>query len=489
MYALIITVTQQDGQPVAVVEGLQAEFGPEGGTIGRASGSTLLLPDPDRVISRTHARIEMEGGAFVVRDQGTASPVVVNGQALGKGRSIRVGPGDAITIGRYYLAVSDNAPAPDMDATAPLAIFADAAATPPEISMSGTMLSWSESGGAGVADAIRTVSIPSPAHADVPHAGVASELAAVVAPATAAMRSNTATAPPSGVPAPTASATTVTAPAPTSVAQASTASATAATAPASAAHAATASATAATAPAPATSVPTASAAARMEPAPATSVPTASAAARMDPATATNEDLLHALLEGAGVSHLAIPGGLTPEFMQSLGQMLRETIRGLLDLLAARAMAKREVRADATIIVAQDNNPLKFSPSVEAAIAHLLMPRGMGFMSPLRAVTDAHDSLRSHQLAFMAGMQAALATVLKRLDPKALEQRAGQPSLVGSFVPGAHKARLWDEYTALHAAILRDADADFQSLFGREFLSAYQTQVSRLREQTGSHSGT
>lgn len=462
MHSLTITVAQQDGQPVA--EGLRAEFGPEGGTIGRASGSTLLLPDPDRMISRTHARVEMEDGAFVVRDQGTASPVVVNGQALGKGRSVRVGPGDAIIIGRYYLAVTGNAPAPDMDATAPRAIFADAAgagaATPPEISMSGTMLSWSENGGVGAADAIRTVSIPSPVHADAPHAGVASEPSAVVAPA--------ATTPPVAI-ATRADATPMAAAMPATAATTTpvVAGATNASVPRASGASAATSATAATAPA----------------------STASAAARRDPATATNEDLLQALLEGAGVPQLAIPGGLTPEFMQSMGQMLRETIRGLLDLLAARAMAKREVRADATIIVAQDNNPLKFSPSVEAAIAHLLMPRGMGFMSPLRAVTDAHDSLRSHQLAFMAGMQAALATVLKRLDPKALEQRSGQPSLVGSFMPGAHKARLWDEYTALHAAILRDADADFQSLFGREFLSAYQTQVSRLREQTGSHPGT
>ena len=470
MRFLIITVTQQDGQPVAA--GLRAEFGPDGGTIGRASGSTLLLPDPDRMISRTHARIEMEDGAFVLRDHGTASPVVVNGQALGKGHSVRVGPGDAITIGRYYLAVTDNAPAHDADATAPRAIsdFADAAipgaATPPEISMSGTMLSWSENGEEGSADAIRTVIIPSPLHSDAPHAGVAREPPAVVAP--------TANTPP------VATATRVeTPPVPAATAAAA---ATATTPVDGATNASTPGASAASA----ATTPTAATA--LAPAAGGTTSTASPAAQKDPATATNEDLLQALLEGARVPRLAIPGGLTPEFMQSVGQMLRETIRGLLDLLAARAMAKREVRADATIIVAQDNNPLKFSPSVEAAIAHLLMPRGMGFMSPLRAVTDAHDSLRSHQLAFMAGMQAALATVLKRLDPKALEQRSGQPSLVGSFMPGTHKARLWDEYTALHAAILRDADADFQSLFGREFLSAYQTQVSRLRDQTGPRPG-
>lgn len=441
MTALTITVVRQDGEPVA--GGLRAEFGPQGGTIGRASGSTLLLPDPYRLISRTHAVVEMAEGAFIVRDQGSASPVVVNGQALGNGQFAPIRPGDELMIGRYSLRVDATMPfsaARTVASVAPASETrrADADSTPAAalgISMSGTMLSWSENGVPGAADVIRTVIIPSPVHAQPglelePEAGPLAE----PVPSTAAIAAPT----PQRAESP-----------PIAVAPAGPAAATPARLP---------------------SLP-----------PATEVPVA--------APASNADLLQAFLAGAGVPRLAIPGGLTPEFMQAVGEMLRETIRGLLDLLTARALAKREVRADATVIVAHDNNPLKFSPSVEAAIDHLLTPRGTGFMPPLRAVTDAHDSLRSHQLAFMAGMQAALAAVLKRLDPTALEQRSGQPSFVGSFMPATHKARLWDQYTELHAAILRDADADCQSLFGREFLGAYQSQVSRLRAQTEQRSGS
>ena len=103
-------------------------------------------------------------------------------------------------------------------------------------------------------------------------------------------------------------------------------------------------------------------------------------------------------------------------MEDVGAVMRETMRGLLDLLAARAHAKREVRADATIIVANDNNPLKFAPDLDAAITHLLVPRGQGFMPPQRSLVDARESLRSHQEGFVAGMRAALAAVLARFDP-------------------------------------------------------------------------
>jgi FHA domain-containing protein len=208
--------------------------------------------------------------------------------------------------------------------------------------------------------------------------------------------------------------------------------------------------------------------------------TVGAAEAAGSAASSTDALLAALLRGAGVRDLAIPGGLTPQFMEELGAVMRETLRGLLDLLAARALAKREVRADATIIVAQDNNPLKFAPSLEAAINHLLMPRpGQGFMPPLRSLADARISLRSHQEGFVAGMRAALAAVLARFDPAKLEERLTQSSNGGSLLPMNHKAKLWNLYEQLYGEISREAETDFHFLFGEEFLRAYQAKVRPL----------
>jgi predicted component of type VI protein secretion system len=110
------------------------------------------------------------------------------------------------------------------------------------------------------------------------------------------------------------------------------------------------------------------------------------------------------------------------------------------------------------------------------------------MSPLRAIKDANSSLQSHQLAFMAGMQAALASVLKRLDPHAIEHEHNSRSLMGSLLDSAHKARLWDHYIEHHAAVVKDAETDFHGLFGHEFLGAYQNRVTTLREQAESSHG-
>jgi FHA domain-containing protein len=170
-------------------------------------------------------------------------------------------------------------------------------------------------------------------------------------------------------------------------------------------------------------------------------------------------------------------------MQMLGHLLREATQGTLDLLLSRALMKREIRAEMTMIVPQENNPLKFSPNVEVALQHLLAPRGQGFMPPLPAMKDAYDDLRAHQFAFMAGMRAALAGVLERFNPERLEQRLSDRSVVDTLLPMNRKARLWSQYSELYAEINREAEDDFHSLFGKAFLAAYQAQLDRLQQES------
>jgi FHA domain-containing protein len=196
----------------------------------------------------------------------------------------------------------------------------------------------------------------------------------------------------------------------------------------------------------------------------------------------HDQLLHAFLEGAGLHDLNLPSGLTPEFMNMLGQLLRESTQGTLDLLLARTLTKREVRAELTMIAPKENNPLKFSPTVEAALAHLLAPQGRGFMPPIQAMKDAQDDLRSHQFGFMAGMRAALAGILERFRPEELEHRLTQKAVIDSLLPFNRKAKLWDLFAERYKEISHEAEEDFHALFGREFLRAYEAQVAKLEQE-------
>jgi FHA domain-containing protein len=194
----------------------------------------------------------------------------------------------------------------------------------------------------------------------------------------------------------------------------------------------------------------------------------------------DQQLLRAFLQGAGIPGLQSKS-LTPEMMEAVGMLLREAVQGTLDLLRARGLTKSEMRADVTMIMAQDNNPLKFSPTVEAALTHLLASQQVhGFMPPLRAMKDAYDDLRAHQLGFLAGMRAALDEVLTRFAPQELAKRLTEQSMLDDLLPMNRKAKLWDLFLERHAAISGEAREDFNAAFGKAFRRAYEAQVKQLR---------
>jgi FHA domain-containing protein len=151
---------------------------------------------------------------------------------------------------------------------------------------------------------------------------------------------------------------------------------------------------------------------------------------------------------------------------------------------ARSALKREMRAELTMIVSRSNNPLKFSPTVEVALQHLLSPPAPGFMPAAPAVRDAFDDLRAHQLGVMAGMRAALEGVLQRFDPQQLESKLTKKSAIASLIPATRKARLWELFQDLFAQLQTEAQDDFDELFGKAFLRAYEDQLERLRGEPG-----
>jgi FHA domain-containing protein len=187
------------------------------------------------------------------------------------------------------------------------------------------------------------------------------------------------------------------------------------------------------------------------------------------------DWAQALQRGLGVS----TGPLGPEHARRIGELLRAMTAGTLELLMARMVAKRELGAAATQLRTRENNPLKFSPDVDAALSHLLGPAERGFLEPPAAVQEAFDDLRAHQVALLAGMRAALDSVMSRFDPAALEQRLAPGGALENLIPANRRARLWSGYAEEYARIVSEIEDDFDALFGRAFLKAYQAQLQAL----------
>ena len=196
------------------------------------------------------------------------------------------------------------------------------------------------------------------------------------------------------------------------------------------------------------------------------------------ADASAAALWAAFCEGAGISFNP-PQGLNPDLMKMIGQLLHHSVEGTLKLVAIRAAAKQELRADVTTIQARNNNPLKFSPDAGVAIQQLLQPPMRGFMVGPAAVTEVMDDLLGHAIGTMAGMRAALEGVLKRFEPGQLEGKLAGNSMLDSVLPMNRRAKLWELYLQHYQRIHDEAQDDFHDLFGKAFINAYEEQLDRL----------
>ncbi|WP_213955938.1 type VI secretion system-associated FHA domain protein TagH [Variovorax sp. dw_954] len=207
-------------------------------------------------------------------------------------------------------------------------------------------------------------------------------------------------------------------------------------------------------------------------------PAPMATPRPAPAAAPRSPELHELAEafsrGAGLSPEVAP--MTPEWMEHLGELLRTTAEGTLALLKSRAVAKRHMRAEGTVIAPRQNNPLKFSPNATEALTRMLHREpSPGFLDPVAALQDAHHDLLVHQVAMVAGMRAAVFELFSRLSPEAAETMEGPAHGMTRRLPSLRAAALWQRHCTQHAQLLEHLDDDFETIFGREFVRAYEAQ--------------
>lgn len=196
--------------------------------------------------------------------------------------------------------------------------------------------------------------------------------------------------------------------------------------------------------------------------------------------AHSNELLQAFLNGAGLPDLSLNAGLTPELMETLGKLVATSVQGTMDLIAQRALVKREVNADVTLVVLRKNNPLKFFPDSQTVLTQMLRKKMPGFMTPDEAMEDSFFDLRAHQFAVVAGMKAAMEALLKKIQPSVFEKRLSPPTLLDHLNPARRKAAMWDHFSQLFDNLTLEAKDEFQSLFGKDFLTAYEKEIERVK---------
>ncbi len=196
-------------------------------------------------------------------------------------------------------------------------------------------------------------------------------------------------------------------------------------------------------------------------------------------TGADDAAVRAFLKSLGMEDLRLENEALVPTMERMGHVLRVMIHGLREILMTRTSIKSEFRIEQTQISSGANNPLKFSISPEQAVEALVRPRSKGYLDPTDAAEQALSDIKAHEVAMVTGMEAALRGVLARLDPEILEERISSDSSLANLLK-SKKARYWDIYKEMFAQISDQAENDFQELFSREFARAYKEQLDRLK---------
>ncbi|MEZ5565473.1 MAG: type VI secretion system-associated FHA domain protein TagH [Gammaproteobacteria bacterium] len=409
------------------------EFPGVGGTIGRSPDNDWVLPDERRYVSGRHAMIDYQGGAYYLVDT-SRNGVYVNGAdtPVGQGHPQRLFDGDQLRIGEFEIAVDISASDQDDKNDGMRDSIVRAQLVPEDESIELQL----------VAEDKLTRDSTLQRHLSPP--GVASKRAKGAA--------RTATQS-------TSQASSV------AVQAGSTARQTARPPSRSAARP--------------VAVP--------DP-PAKPAPARSTRPRTEPGTGDSEQRAMAIfVEAAGIEPDAIAGHSAAEVLAGSGKLLRVMVSGLMELLRDRSHMKDTFRLPQTVMQAAQNNPLKFSPSVDEALRYLLNDRSEGaYLSAEDAVRAGFRDVRQHERALVQAMLQAVQDYIERFDPDELKGRFDKGLKRGGLLASANKLKYWELYEESYPALTQRDDGGPPQLFTEEFARAY---IQELEGQQKKNSGS
>lgn len=198
-------------------------------------------------------------------------------------------------------------------------------------------------------------------------------------------------------------------------------------------------------------------------------------------TKATDDAARAFLDALGAGDIPVSDAELTGTMERLGMTMRMMITGLREVLMTRSSIKNEFRIEQTRISIGENNPLKFSVSPDQAIEAMVRPRAKGYLPAQAATRQALDDIKAHEVAMVTGMEAALRGILKRLDPDVLAGKIESRGGIARLLKG-RKALYWETYENMYAEISDQATHDFHDIFSREFAEAYRQQLEKLKHE-------
>jgi type VI secretion system FHA domain protein len=187
--------------------------------------------------------------------------------------------------------------------------------------------------------------------------------------------------------------------------------------------------------------------------------------------------LSAFCRGAGIDPRNITSEARNNALQLAGQLLRESVLGLLDLTQSRNEFRNRFRISTPSPDNAPDSPLNLTGGVDDALVRLLNTVSVR-ASSVNAVRDAFKETKAQNTASLAAMRAAFEEFLGRVDPKELEERFDRAGKRGVFGT-QNKGKYWDLYAEMFSGLAQRPADGFPHLFTETFAKAYEAKIRTL----------
>jgi type VI secretion system protein len=450
------------------------EFGQNGGTIGRSLESDWVLPDGQRYLSSRHASIDFRSGSYYIVDTST-NGVYVNGseQPVGRGNPQRLFTGDRIRLGEYEISVEIKGEDEARDTLIDdnhVDPVSKAQRVPPPDPTRADLLPPQEFTDVGIemliSDDVEIADVQRVTKTNAASLRLADDFVQTRPNGKGSPKPKATELPPEEIELPPEE---IELPSEDLLAELVLDEPETPLEPPKRSEPPPVSAAARIAPAP----KPAAAAPAPTPKPAPSAPASKPAPPSPPAASAPS--LDAFFRGAGLHPQRLDDKQAEHVLHSLGQIMREVVLGISENLHVRAEQKNALRLPTTTIQPQNNNPLKFSASVEEALTYLLFRESPEYLSAIDAVREAFGDTRQHQQHLLAAMRTAVVGYVGQLDPETLENKIGRGS---TLLGAANKLKYWDLFKDLFQVVSQCEPGQFPHQFLEELARVYELEASR-----------
>jgi type VI secretion system protein len=194
----------------------------------------------------------------------------------------------------------------------------------------------------------------------------------------------------------------------------------------------------------------------------------------------NDHSLAQLLQAAGLDPASIPATQSDRVLQTAGQIIREFIVGVMEVLQTRAELKTRFRVSQTTIQSGEFNPLKFSADVDEAMRGLLFRGKDHYLPGVESVRQSFTDLKHHEMAMLVAMQSAVEDMLERFDPAQLKERFDSGLKRGPLMGATNKMKYWELYEEFFQFVGQNGDGAIPQFFSDAFARAYESEIERLK---------